>query len=642
MRTTSQQKPQLKDNQGVQFDKTLHLHAQDSTNTNDKTIDSNATTNFKHSFSNMPVHAGGPVVQTKLSVNEAGDKYEQEADAMADKVMKMSDKESLQTKPSPVNIQRKCAVCEEDENKKINRKCFHCEEEERIQMKKESIGSATMTASSTVQDVINSRGQPLDVGTRGFMESRFGFDFGNVQIHNDALSHQSSADINALAYTHANHVVFGAGQYKPNTKVGKHLLAHELTHVVQQSTIKTNEDIIRINEPGDSFEKEADTAAIESGHKTHSASRVLSPMIQRSFGSMLLDVALFIPRLFGLEVFTAEQLRDYLKELKEKKGPVGSLFSDNKARACVSREQEFGPYDTKTKTWLIEDMLQGYTSFLDEDSIITLLRRSTDKDQIVQAIGREELWSNFSGDNRYIIEAMTMTKADAGDALVSKLRRLSADKIKLFDSNAIDPDVKESARRALALTKITAPVPSSADITATGEANLDINGVHVSFLPDSIDSSLGQHAFTYSEFHHDGLDPIIITPANANLPTGEIPPLQISVSIYTKYPSEESKGEPSKYGAGTRPGDENTLQFHESSHGQGWIDFLTKNPPPVFKGTNGMLPAQFNTAVDQYEKDIKAYEDRAHDFALKAGDCVGTLPTDQDYEGTGFKAAICH
>ena len=70
MRTTSQQKPQLKDNQGVQFDKTLHLHAQDSTNTNDKAIDSNATTNFKHSFGNMPIYAA-PLIQTKLSANAA-------------------------------------------------------------------------------------------------------------------------------------------------------------------------------------------------------------------------------------------------------------------------------------------------------------------------------------------------------------------------------------------------------------------------------------------------------------------------------------------------------------------------------------------------------------------------------------------
>ncbi len=81
--------------------------------------------------------------------------------------------------------------------------------------------------------------------TRNFMESRFGYDFGSVQIHNDAMAHRSSADINALAYTHGNHVVFGNGHYQPNTDSGKKLLAHELTHVVQQSGAKTNGSIQR-------------------------------------------------------------------------------------------------------------------------------------------------------------------------------------------------------------------------------------------------------------------------------------------------------------------------------------------------------------------------------------------------------------
>jgi hypothetical protein len=66
------------------------------------------------------------------------------------------------------------------------------------------------------------------------MESRLGYDFRDVWIHNDSLAHKSSSEINALAYTYGNHVVFGAGQYQPNSNSGKRLLAHELVHVVQQ------------------------------------------------------------------------------------------------------------------------------------------------------------------------------------------------------------------------------------------------------------------------------------------------------------------------------------------------------------------------------------------------------------------------
>jgi predicted Zn-dependent protease len=119
----------------------------------------------------------------------------------------------------------------------IQRKCAECEEEKKVQMKGEAIASGGMTAPSIVNKAINSRGQPLARSTKNFMEPKFGYDFSNVQIHNDSLAHQSSKDINAFAYTHGNHVVFGAGQYQPDTPRGKKLLAHELAHVVQQRSI---------------------------------------------------------------------------------------------------------------------------------------------------------------------------------------------------------------------------------------------------------------------------------------------------------------------------------------------------------------------------------------------------------------------
>ncbi|HLI88385.1 MAG TPA: DUF4157 domain-containing protein, partial [Ktedonobacteraceae bacterium] len=85
-----------------------------------------------------------------------------------------------------------------------------------------------------VHDVLNSSGQPLDVGTRAFMEPRFGFDFSRVRVHADARAAESTQAVNALAYTVGHNVVFGTGQYAPGTNEGRRLLAHELTHVVQQ------------------------------------------------------------------------------------------------------------------------------------------------------------------------------------------------------------------------------------------------------------------------------------------------------------------------------------------------------------------------------------------------------------------------
>jgi len=85
-----------------------------------------------------------------------------------------------------------------------------------------------------VHDVLRSPGQPLDTAMRGFMEARFGHDFSRVQVHTDPRAAESARAVNAAAYTVDHDIVFGAGQYQPSTSAGKLLLAHELTHVVQQ------------------------------------------------------------------------------------------------------------------------------------------------------------------------------------------------------------------------------------------------------------------------------------------------------------------------------------------------------------------------------------------------------------------------
>ena len=86
-----------------------------------------------------------------------------------------------------------------------------------------------------VQEVLHATGQPLDEATRAFMERRFGFDFGEVRLHTDAPAAESARAIHALAYTVGNRIVWGSGQYQPDSDHGRSLLAHELTHVVQQN-----------------------------------------------------------------------------------------------------------------------------------------------------------------------------------------------------------------------------------------------------------------------------------------------------------------------------------------------------------------------------------------------------------------------
>lgn len=88
-----------------------------------------------------------------------------------------------------------------------------------------------------VHETLSTGGQPLDADTRTFMEPRFGHDFSRVRIHTDERAVKSAESVNALAYTVGSDIVFNQGRYAPDTYEGKHLLAHELTHVVQQASM---------------------------------------------------------------------------------------------------------------------------------------------------------------------------------------------------------------------------------------------------------------------------------------------------------------------------------------------------------------------------------------------------------------------
>jgi uncharacterized protein DUF4157/putative RNase toxin 16 of polymorphic toxin system len=184
-------------------------------------------TSFQQTVGNQAVlrmlSRSAPAIQTKLTINQPGDVYEQEADRVAETVMRM---------PDPVAASKVISVQGKAAN--LHRKCAECEEEEKLQ------GKETKTqptfAPSVVHDVLSSPGEPLDTATRVFFEPRFGYDFSKVRIHADSLASESARVVSARAYTVGQDVVLGAGEPSPNTADCKKLLAHELTHVVQQDS----------------------------------------------------------------------------------------------------------------------------------------------------------------------------------------------------------------------------------------------------------------------------------------------------------------------------------------------------------------------------------------------------------------------
>ena len=118
----------------------------------------------------------------------------------------------------------------------LQRKCSHCEEEEQQVHRKEAGSDAAIADTSTENYIssLHSKGKSLTNNEREFFEPKFGYDFSDVKIHHDNEAAKSAQSINALAYTSGNNIVFNQNQFAPENDNGKKLLAHELTHVVQQ------------------------------------------------------------------------------------------------------------------------------------------------------------------------------------------------------------------------------------------------------------------------------------------------------------------------------------------------------------------------------------------------------------------------
>src|SRR2546428_6430949 len=194
---------------------------------------------------------------------------------------------------APIGIlQRKCAC---GQHTIAGGECAECRQKREGTMQRAAVNSTSTNAvPPIVHDVLSSSGQPLDAGTRAFIEPRFGHDFSQVRVHADAKAAESAQAVNAVAYTVGKDVVFGAGQYTPRTGEGRRLLAHELTHVVQQGSRPTTLNQSLAIDPADNpLEREADRVADVMGQDMTSQitkniggsiTHILQPMIQRQEG----------------------------------------------------------------------------------------------------------------------------------------------------------------------------------------------------------------------------------------------------------------------------------------------------------------------------------------------------------------------
>jgi hypothetical protein len=210
-------------------------------------------------------------LQPKLTIGAPGDRYEVEADHMADAVMRSAapgfatdarGATTIQRLPvTPViadRLQRDAAeTCSlkdepkqagEEENEETEDQESTGPESERQTTVSPKGATGDVSPPPNVESGIDASrggGSPLPAGTREFMESRFDHDFSGVRVHTGSTSESLNRDVRSLAFTSGTDIYFGAGQYRPDTDSGQHLLAHELTHVVQQTGATASGGLVR-------------------------------------------------------------------------------------------------------------------------------------------------------------------------------------------------------------------------------------------------------------------------------------------------------------------------------------------------------------------------------------------------------------
>jgi len=247
----------------------------------------------------------GGILQPKLTIGAPDDVYEKEADAVAEQVIartsltaagasgsdddnrdhhglarKATDRESVRRDilrripirtlqqalgnralarllketrpvvPAVPGLSRKCA-CGGD----AKEKCAECSQKELALQRRPASEDGAGEAPPIVEDVLNTAGQPLADSARRTLEPGFGHDFSGVRVHDDSKAAESASAVSAHAYTVGNHIVFGSSKYAPGTADGNRLLAHELTHVIQQSGDTARREKSALEPPGAQTER---------------------------------------------------------------------------------------------------------------------------------------------------------------------------------------------------------------------------------------------------------------------------------------------------------------------------------------------------------------------------------------------------
>jgi len=537
--------------------------------------------------------------------------------------------------------------------KPVQRKCQACEEEEKHVHRKEGDGSDVQGSSELDNYVssLGSSGQPMPEAGRKFFEPRFGYDFSKVRMHTDPVAAKSAQSINALAYTSGNNIVFNQGQYSPGTPSGQKLMAHELTHVVQQQSSK-----------------------IQRAPQTQSSAPVnwwedkgIGIKPQKQFWD---DINLFFPK--DGRKFSGSQFDNVTNIECDDKGivKIGKGYWDEqdglKRKALIlpmieirnvkrfdearidNEDLTTDPITAKLKALAgadLQNYIQKLTSmskFISNDQVIAYLNGDDNsKKQILQSANEKLLDWKFDN-NRLNDNDLKDEKTN------TRLRGL----------NTADKLDKETKARELAgktgedtsklqnflhtQTTTSTPLPDDAVLDSNGGFTMSFPNVDVIVLPDtsggkgnetSIKHNLPNGQFSF-DIGPDGL----ITKFFKGSGKSKTPidfPSKLTITIQTRFADISTVDNNSAYGRGTTDQDikwgGKTLRFHEGSHGKGYIDFIRSNSFPSL-ALGSVKPGDISTTTALLKK--------INDESCQLVDQVGI--TQEDYLKTpeGKKSGI--
>src|SRR6266851_7727725 len=464
----------------------------------------------------------------------------------------------------------------------------------------------------TVHDVLARGGLPLDGDTRAVMEKRFGRDFSRVRVHADSVAAESARAFDARAYTVGANLVFGNGMFQPGSEAGRRLLAHELAHALQQGMALRPPTKLRLAPTEDRAEREATKVGeqhfLESSQAPLRAGRCACgrPSVEPG----------------GACAQCARRLRD-----RGTNGDAGASRILETNRIGIQRQQ------TRRQGPATVPAGGGHATAADW--------------RVGAAAFNLILQHEFPLVN---LSWYLGTRSDlpAGGNVQANLRSGRDGRV-MF---ALSPDFEPAAQAELdRILAITTQLPGSAQFIGAGAAEFTAGGLRVRILPDTRAGSRNETSFRTVP-NHVTTPGFSQTRGRVTAIIGPVPTPPV-IEIFTHYAAQGARSAadpttaPSAYGRGKTAADQaagtTTLRFHESRHGEDFLNFIARTPYPTYTGSVRMTVAEFRRAGDNYLAAVRTWSQEMGRMSLCATDCVGPPNIDvfEHNTGRGMKCTTC-